>query len=204
MVQVFPKQLTFEEYVDICNQTDEPYEWVRGTLRVMTPPTWAHLIIAQFLEQTLNDTIRQMGKLKQWRAFREMGQRTELLSSRLPDVAVVPLDAIAGLMRQTAILEVPAILVIEVVSPSSAIEDYTDKLNEYQQLSVLEYWVVDHEALGTSKQIGFPKLPTVTVYQLVDGQYQGQGFRGSDLIISPTFPEFNLSAEQILSPTILP
>jgi len=37
------------------------------------------------------------------------------------------------------------------------------------------------------------------VYQLVDGEYQGQQFREGDQILSPTFPELNLTAEQVFA-----
>lgn len=62
---------------------------------------------------------------------------------------------------------------------------------------VPEYWIVDYLALGGRRYIGNPKQPTISVYYLVDGEYQVNLFRGSDHIISPTFPELNLTAEQI-------
>jgi Uma2 family endonuclease len=33
----------------------------------------------------------------------------------------------------------------------------------------------------------------------VDGEYQFQQFRGNERIISPTFPELNLTAEQVFN-----
>ncbi|HAZ44279.1 MAG TPA: hypothetical protein DCZ55_07285, partial [Cyanobacteria bacterium UBA11371] len=41
--------------------------------------------------------------------------------------------------------------------------------------------------------------PTVFVYQLIDGQYQVQAFKGSDRIISPTFPELQITVEQVVN-----
>lgn len=190
-------RISFEEYIDICAQTDERYELVRGELIKITPPTWLHMRIARFLEQTLNAEIERLNH--QWEAFREPGQRTELDSSRLPDVMVVPLAAIETVLNQTAVLTVPALLVIEVVSPSSATEDYTDKLREYEALGIAEYWTVDHEGLGAAKYIGFPKAPTVTVYALVDSKYQAKRFRGDERIASPTFPGLSLTANQMFS-----
>lgn len=194
---VLKPRVTFEEYIDFCAQTDEPYELVRGELIKMTPPTWQHIIIAQFLEQALNTEIQRSNY--NWRAFREPGQRTEVDTSRLPDVMVVPLEAIEKVLNQTAVLTVPAPLVIKVVSPSSAKEDYTDKVREYEALGIPEYWVVDHEGLGAAKYVGFPKTPTVTVYELVDGKYQAKQFRADEEIVSPTFPTLHLTANQIFS-----
>jgi len=71
------------------------------------------------------------------------------------------------------------------------------KLVDYETFGVPEYWIVDYLALGGRRYIGNPKQPTISVYYLVDGEYQVNLFRGNDRIISPTFPELNLTAEQI-------
>jgi len=51
--------------------------------------------------------------------------------------------------------------------------------------------------LGGRRFIGNPKQPTISVYQLVDGEYEVSLFRGNDRIESPTFPELNLTAQQV-------
>ena len=189
--------VSFEEYIDFCAQTDEQYELVRGELVEMTPPTWAHVLIAKFLERTFETELKRLGV--DWVAFRETGQRTDEETSRLPDVTVVPFAQIEPVLNQTAILTVPAPLVVEIVSPSSASDDYDEKLYEYQALRIQEYWVVDHEGLGAAKYIGFPKIPTISIYSLVDGAYRVSQFRGTELIVSPTFPELQLTAEQVFT-----
>jgi Uma2 family endonuclease len=78
-------------------------------------------------------------------------------------------------------------------------DDYGHKLIDYEALGIREYWIVDYLGLGGRRYIGTPKKPTFSVYQLVDGEYQGQQFRGGDQIISPTFPELNLTAEQVFA-----
>lgn len=194
---LFNPRLSFEEYIDFCAQTDERYELVRGELRLMTPPDWQHVKIAKFLERLFDVEIEKMAQ--PWEAFRETGQRTEGDSSRLPDVSVVPTEAIAQYLKQTAILEVPAILVVEIVSPSSASEDYSEKLREYQALQIPEYWIADYEAVGAARYLGFPKMPTLTINRLIDGSYKSSQFRGSDRVISPTFSGLQVTAEQILN-----
>jgi Uma2 family endonuclease len=163
----------------------------------MTPPTWQHILIEEFIQETLNAEIRRL-KLN-WRAFRGTGQRTDVNSSRLPDVMVLPLDKLAGLERQTAILQVPAILAVEVVSPSTASEDYNQKKEEYQKQGISEYWIVDHEAIGPATILGVPKQPTVSVFQLIEGAYQSKQFRGDDRIVSLSFPDLQLTANQVFS-----
>lgn len=194
---VQPK-LTFEEYIDICDQRDERYELVRGNLIKMTPPTVLHYRIAKLLEQMFDQLIAAAIDAQAWETFREAGQRTEEDSSRLPDLAIVARAEADKLLRQTAVFQSPSLLVVEIVSPSSATEDYDAKLKEYQTLGVKEYWVVDPEGLGAAKYIGFPKAPTVTVYRLEAGQYKGQRFRGSDRVVSPEFGTLELTVEQIV------
>jgi Uma2 family endonuclease len=192
---VIRPRLTFEEYIDFCSQTNDRFELVRGELVRVNPPTWLHIKIAKFLEQTFDAAIAELGR--DWEAFRDSGQRTENDSSRLPDVIVAPAAEIELFLNQTAVLQVPAVLVVEIVSRSSTGEDYTTKLKEYQALQIPEYWVIDHEALGAAKYIGFPKAPTITIYTLEDGGYKSNQFKAPDLINSPTFPNVRLTAETI-------
>lgn len=117
----FTPPISFEKYLDYCGQTGDRYELVQGELRRMNPPTWLHLKIAKFLEQTFDAEIQRRGYT--WEAFRESGQRTEATSSRLPDVIIVPSEAIELMLNQSAVLQVPAILVVEIVSPSSSSDD---------------------------------------------------------------------------------
>ncbi|MGK7882264.1 MAG: Uma2 family endonuclease [Crocosphaera sp.] len=87
-------------------------------------------------------------------------------------------------------------LVIEVVSTNWGY-DYGHKLIDYEVLGIAEYWIVDYLGLGGKRYIGDPKQPTISIYQLVDEEYQVQQFRGNDILISSIFPEFNLTAQQV-------
>ncbi|NCS28001.1 MAG: Uma2 family endonuclease [Microcystis aeruginosa F13-15] len=58
--------------------------------------------------------------------------------------------------------------------------------------------MVDYLGIGGVRFIGQPKQPTLSIYQLIDGEYQGQRFRGKYLINnSLIFPELNLTAAQV-------
>ncbi|MEH2438369.1 MAG: Uma2 family endonuclease [Nostoc sp.] len=87
-------------------------------------------------------------------------------------------------------------LVIEVVSTYWR-DDYHKKLGEYEEIGIKEYWIVDYLAAGGKKFIGNPKQPTISLYQLVDGEYQVTQFRSNERIVSPTLAELDLTAEQI-------
>ncbi|MBD1927968.1 Uma2 family endonuclease [Trichocoleus sp. FACHB-90] len=180
-------KLNFEQYLNYDDGTDNHYELVGGQLKLMNPPTLLHIRIAKFLERQFDSEIERLGYT--WEAFREVGQQTEEDSARLPDVLVVPLELAETLMNQSAVLRVPSLLVVEIVSPSSKADDYKEKLEEYQKLGIPEYWIVNPESKRDKR---------VTVHQLQNQVYQKQEFRGSQRIISATFPELNLTAEQVL------
>ncbi|WP_264326523.1 Uma2 family endonuclease [Romeriopsis navalis] len=89
-------------------------------------------------------------------------------------------------MRQetgSAAAYIPPPLVIEVVSTNWR-DDYEYKVNEYEALGIPEYWVVDYAALGGIRYIDKPKQPTITVYQLTEGEYEAQQFQGDNLNIT--------------------
>ena len=68
-------------------------------------------------------------------------------------------------------------LVIEVVSPGKLNEDrdYRYKRSEYAARCIPEYRIVD------------PGKVMMTVLTLVDGLYEGVGYRHREPIVSPTF-----------------
>jgi len=82
-------------------------------------------------------------------------------------------------------------------NPTARSRGSVKKVAGYETVGIPEYWIVDYAALGGRRVIGNPKQATISVYSLVDGEYQVRQFRSSDRIISPTFPELNLTAEQI-------
>ena len=52
-----------------------------------------------------------------------------------------------------------------------------------------EYWLIEH-----------PEQQVVLVLTLKDGSYQEASFSGRDRIVSTTFPDLALTAEQVLNP----
>ncbi len=75
-------------------------------------------------------------------------------------------------------------------------------MGEYEEIKILEYWIVDYLGLGGIKYIGSPKKPTLSIYNLVDDEYQVSQFRGEQRIISTAFPELNLTAQQIFNAVV--
>ena len=92
-------------------------------------------------------------------------------------------------------------LVVEVVSTNWR-DDYHDKFGDYEEMGIPEYWIVGASALVGRKFIGNPKQATIFVCELVDEEYQMTPFRGADRIVSPTFPQLNLTAQQVFDSVV--
>lgn len=192
------KKLTFEEFLEQYPDGYGIYELVNGEI-VQVEPTRAHKNVARFLLFAFNDEIRRLGldyivdKDIVIRTLSDVGEER----GRNPDVGVVS----ASLWNSNALgygaVTEPIQLAVEVTSTNWE-DDYIDKLDEYQRLGIPEYWIVDYLAIASRSYLGNPKVPTVFVYQLVNGQYQANLFRSLDRIISPTFPELELTVEKIV------
>ncbi len=87
-------------------------------------------------------------------------------------------------------------LVVEVVSTNWK-NDYLIKSGDYESMGIPEYWIVDYLGLGGRRFIGYPKSPTISVYSMVDGEYEVRQFRDDDRVESLAFPELQLTAAQI-------
>ena len=199
MTTTTSKKLTFEEFLEQYPDGYGIYELVNGEI-VQVELTRAHKNVARFLVFAFNDEIRRLkvdyipDKDIVVRTVTATGQE----QGRNPDVGVVSASVWNSNVLADGALTEPIQLAVEVASTNWE-DDYVDKLDEYQRLGIPEYWIVDYLAIASRAYLGNPKVPTVSVYQLIEGQYQVQKFRGSDRILSNTFPELELTVEQIVN-----
>lgn len=71
------------------------------------------------------------------------------------------------------------------------------QLITFAEIGINEYWIVDYLGIGGYRYIGNPKQPTISIYQLIDGEYQVQYFRNNEPIQSPSFSDLTLTVNQI-------
>lgn len=198
MVQSLPKITTFDEFIEWLPE-NRRYELHEGKIIEMQP-TGKHEDIAGFLTQELTLEYTRMNlpyrippkalvKLKD----KETGYNPDLLLVDRRNLASEPLWA----KKSTLIHGKSIPLVIEVVSTNWR-DDYGYKLIDYEAIGIREYWIVDYLGIGGVRFIGQPKQPTLSIYQLVEGEYQVQKFREEEVINkSLVFPELNLTAQQV-------
>jgi Uma2 family endonuclease len=198
-ISLSKQTLTFEQFLEQLPDEAGRYELVDGEImRILA--TRQHETLAEFITDLFKAEVTR-SNLNYWvsgrivvRTFTQDGKE----QGRHPDVSVVD-KALwdAQPTAYSAMLD-PLQLVVEVVSTNWE-DDYIDKLDEYQRLGISEYWIVDYLALGSRNYLGNPKVPTVFVYLLdQNGVYQVKAYQGEEQILSRTFPELAIEAEQIL------
>jgi len=187
------RRMTLEEYLNYDDGTDTRYELVNGVLVEMGAESTINTQIAVFLLlyfAQLNIPAYRLG-IKQ-----KIAVNSTTVTAREPDLMIhsdPSARAIDDAPQAIVKVEHPApMLVVEVVSPGKPGDDnydrdYIDKRREYAARSIPEYWLID------------PHRQVVLVLILQGKSYQEQRFTGAMAIISPTFPNLNLTAQQILN-----
>jgi Uma2 family endonuclease len=193
------RPITFDEFLTRLGD-DNRYELIDGEVFDLEP-TGPHEEVAAFMTAKLCVQIERLG----WPWF--VLQRGLLRPANAnatafrPDVAVIDRDELSQepLWAEQSILTLGSSIkvVAEVVSGNWQ-NDYARKVEDYAVLGIPEYWIVDHAGLGGTRHIGKPKRPTLSICTLRSGEYSIQQFRGNQSIVSPTFPDLKLTAEQVL------
>jgi Uma2 family endonuclease len=184
-------RVTFADYLAYFDDSDAKYELVDGELLAMSMGTGRHgetieqvyRKISTEIERTAEPWIVRQGQIGV-RCPRGIGLDT----ARIPDVVVMLRDEWQSLQDREAVIGFdlsPPLLVVEVVSPSTKITDYRAKRTEYAARDIPEYWIID------------PIEAKVSVFVLSDGWYDVTEFTNGDRIISPMFPELQLTPQEI-------
>jgi len=192
--------LTFEQFVTQLPDEEGYYELVNGEImRIL--PTRRHEDTADAITRRLEREVERLSL--NYRVSGRIVIQTENSQGkeqgRHPDVTVVNKTDWESYPTAYAALLSPPQLVVEVVSTNWE-DDYVDKLDEYQRLKIPEYWIVDYLAVASRSYLGNPKEPTIFVCVLDEqGVYQMNLYRGKQQVISPTFSELEVTAEQIIN-----
>ncbi|MBR8826754.1 MAG: Uma2 family endonuclease [Gomphosphaeria aponina SAG 52.96 = DSM 107014] len=188
------EKFTFEEYLFYQDNSDTRYELFRGKLIPMPTPTALHTDICKFLVYQFQRHFARANLSLV--AVKNVGVRTEIDSSRIPDVILCTpqLWQQVRSRKGAGVLdfeEVPT-LVVEVTSENWR-DDYIRKRAEYAMIDIPEYWIVD-----ANKQ----RVRILTQPEKEDG-YEHTDFLPGQEIRSRQFPELVLSVAEILSPPIV-
>lgn len=197
MVQILQKPVTFAKFAD-WKPDGERYELHNGVIVEISQPLGVHEDIIGFLIEELVTEYKRL-KLSYSIPKQALVKPPESESGYLPDILLLNRTNLVNeplWQKQSTVTQAASIpLIIEVVSTWR--DDYLTKLRDYEEIGIPEYWIIDYLGLGGIRYIGSPKEPTISIHLLIDDEYQVTLFRNDEKIISPTFPDLNLTAQQI-------
>ncbi|WP_341731497.1 Uma2 family endonuclease [Microcoleus sp. EPA2] len=194
MVQAQSKKLTFDEYLNYSDNTDNRYELIDGELIALPPESEPNNFIANYLFFYLASSgLVPLRLIKIHNCEVQVAVlRSGDAANRYPDLIILEPEHIPLTANRLTITfdMLPPRLVVEVVSPGrvGSDRDYERKRAQYAARGIAEYWAID------------PIEQVVTVLRLENGQYVEVGvFRDGEAIVSPMFPQLSLTVQQILS-----
>ncbi|NJM63840.1 MAG: Uma2 family endonuclease [Oscillatoriales cyanobacterium RU_3_3] len=196
MVRTQAKKLTFEEYLNYSDETNNRYELIDGELIALPPESEPNNFVANYLLFYLASSgLVPLRLIKTHNCEIQVAVlRSGDAANRSPDWYLQPEHIPLTANRLTITFDmVPPQLVVEVFSPgrTGRERDYERKRIQYAARGIPEYWIVDREA------------QLVAVLRLDGGQYVEVGvFRDGDAMLSPMFPQLSLTVQQILNPEV--
>jgi len=157
-----------EQYIRLTDQTNHLIEFTDGRIEVLPMPTDRHQVIVAWLYELLLLYIRPRGGKV---LFAPIRMQVRPGKQREPDLLLV--RAADDVRRQNSFW-LGADLVVEVVSPDDPTRDTVEKVADYAEAGVAEYWVVN------------PLDETLVIYTLAETSYTIAGlFQRGDVAPSP-------------------
>lgn len=179
------KKLTYQDYLDIPEEPGYRFEILDGMLIKEPSPSVMHQRASRKLQRILEDY------------FEDVDPEGEVFDAPLD---VTPLDFnvvqpdlfyVSGeqkLIVKEARIDGPPVLVVEVMSPSSARKDRLQKMRIYQKAQVQHYWLVD------------PQEKTLECFAWHDGVYAlvASGM-DEDIVEHPNFAGLSIALKSLWS-----
>jgi Uma2 family endonuclease len=199
MVQATTKPITFTEFVE-WKPDGRNYELHNGVI-VEMQPKGKHEEIIGFLATEFTLEFRRLN-LPYFIPKQALVKISNRETGYSPDILILNRENLANESlwdKYSTVQNSASIpLVVEIVS-SNWRDDYLTKVRDYEEIGIVEYWIVDYLGVGGRRYIGNPKQPSISIYSLVDGEYQIAQFNRKNVIVSPSFSELNLTVEQIFN-----
>ncbi|MBX0331149.1 Uma2 family endonuclease [Oscillochloris sp. ZM17-4] len=172
---------TEEQYLKITDQTNHLIEFTDGFIEFPPMPTDNHQVIMLFMYDLLRIFLAQIGGkvlVAPLRLQIRPGKQRE------PDILLV---RDAGDPRRQNRYWLGADLVVEVVSPDDVERDTVEKVADYAEAGIPEYWIVN------------PEDESITVLTLAGEAYAALGvFRRGDVARSALLEGFAVSVDAVM------
>ena len=170
-----------DQYLKLTNQTNYLIEFTDGVIEVLPMPTRDNQVILAFLYELLLLFLRpQGGKV----LFAPLRLQVRPGKFREPDLLLL---RNAHDPRNQNTYWLGADLVVEIVSPDDPERDTVEKVADYAEAAIPEYWIVN------------PLTSTITVLALEDDAYTEYGlFHRGARATSKLLRGFEVSVDEVL------
>ena len=170
------------DYLCLTDRCNRLLEFADGRIEELREPTDSHQSILGLLFSLFDQYVRNERGVA---LFAPLRIRIQEGRYREPDLLLL---RDANDPRRQDRYWLGADLVVEVVSPDDPERDYRQKRDDYADLRIPEYWIVD------------PQAATITVLMLHGGRYVDHGvFRPGDIASSATLRGFRAPVSDIFN-----
>jgi Uma2 family endonuclease len=140
-----PRKISYEEYMELVESSDQRYELINGEIYLLASPGFNHQvavneIAVRFYYYFKDKPCRSLTAPLDVRLFGFATKFEEDPNVVQPDVMIICDEE--KISEDNKYEGVPA-LIVEVLSPSTKGKDMAVKLQLYMKSGVLEYWIVD-------------------------------------------------------------
>ena len=160
-------KMTLEEFLE---SDLERYEYIKGELLPMAPPSMEHGRISTNLFLPLGSYIRehQLGDIYMDIGF-TVGERV-----LIPDIAFIANDSMPDNLSN--VCPVPPDLAVEVVSPSDTLHRLQEKVFAYLEAGTQLVWVIEPRAKSVTVYRSETDITTLTRNDTLSGEDVVEGF----------------------------
>lgn len=186
-----PRKISYEEYMELVDSSDQRYELIDGEVYLLASPGFNHQVIVSeiswhFQNYFKDKPCRSLTAPLDVRLYGFATKFEEDPNVVQPDVMVICDEE--KISEDNRYEGVPT-LVVEVLSPSTKGKDMAVKLQLYMKSGVLEYWIVD------------PLQKTVIQYTFLEDRdiKDMHTFTAGNTIISAVFEGLEIPLKDIFS-----
>ena len=185
-----PRRISYEEYMDLVNSSDQRYELIDGEIYLLASPRFDHQIVVneiagRFYNYFRGKSCRSLTSPLDVKLFGFATKFEEDPNVVQPDIIVI-CDA-DKVNEDNKYEGVPA-LIVEVLSPSTKGKDMVTKLNLYMKSGVLEYWIVDLKSKSITQYFFSQERDIDSLNTLKEGDtIKSTNFKGLEIQISDIF-----------------
>lgn len=179
------RKFSYEEYLQVREETEKIIEYINGHIYFMSPtPTRFHQRIIKKILFGLDKYFEGSKCETHVSPLEVKFIKDDEKNSVYPDL-FVECDGSKFSDNDCIYLGIP-IIVVEVLSPSTARIDLSSKKDLYERFGVQEYWIVR------------PKSKTVDIFILEDGEYkEPMSYNKAEILKSELFKDLEINLKDV-------